>query len=212
MPRSHRLIVPGFPHHITQRGNGGQAVFLSDAQRTLFLRLLSEQCCKHGIVILGYCLMTNHYHAVIVPPSPDSTARAFARVHGDFARRMNAERQTSGRFWQGRYFIAAMDPLHCWNAVAYAERNPVRAGLVKLAEFYPWSSAAARLGLAKCPDWLDLAAWRRGWSGSDWQGTLRDCDAEPEFATQLRAATFTGLPYGDEALARTRSRRTAAAA
>ena len=67
MARVARIVVPGVPHHITQRGNNRQDVFFVDDDRRLYLRLLAQSAARYGLQVLGYCLMTNHVHLVGVP-------------------------------------------------------------------------------------------------------------------------------------------------
>ncbi len=75
MPRTSRVVIPGCPHHVTQRGNNRQDVFFADADRRRYLELLTEQAARFGVAVEGYCLMTNHVHLVVVPSSADSLAK-----------------------------------------------------------------------------------------------------------------------------------------
>ena len=70
--RQARVVIPGLPHHITQWGNNREDVFFVDGDRVAYLGLLREQCEKHGVRVLGYCLMTNHIHLVATPAREDS--------------------------------------------------------------------------------------------------------------------------------------------
>ena len=72
MPRQARVVIPGLPHHVTQRGNNRQDVFFVDGDRVAYLELLREHCEKHAVRVLGYCLMTNHVHLVVAPAREDS--------------------------------------------------------------------------------------------------------------------------------------------
>ena len=76
MARMARVVAEGAPHHITQRGNNRQDVFLLDEDRRFYLETLKAKCREHGVAVLGYCLMTNHVHLVAIPQHPDSLARA----------------------------------------------------------------------------------------------------------------------------------------
>ncbi len=86
MPRLARIAIPGVPHHVTQRGNNRQDIFFADDDRHLYLALLKTHALEHGLALLGYCLMTNHVHLVVLPGQPDALARALRRAHGQFAR------------------------------------------------------------------------------------------------------------------------------
>ena len=81
MPRQARVVIPGLPHHITQWGNNREDVFFVDGDRVAYLGLLREQCEKHGVRVLGYCLMTNHIHLVATPAREDSLNLAVERTH-----------------------------------------------------------------------------------------------------------------------------------
>ena len=74
-------MLPGRPHHVTQRGNNRQDVFFVDDDRRVYLGLLKQQAERFGLEILGYCLMSNHVHLVAVPAGEDSLAKAVGRTH-----------------------------------------------------------------------------------------------------------------------------------
>jgi hypothetical protein len=90
--------------------------------------------------------MSNHVHMVAIPHRPDSLANAFKLLHGRYASYWNASHAKSGHAWQGRFYSCAMDEAHLWEALRYAELNPVRAGMVEASESWKWSSAAAHCG------------------------------------------------------------------
>ena len=141
MARFARVVAPGCWHHVTQRGNRRQTVFFSDDDRAVYLRLLGLECGRHGVRIAGYCLLSNHVHVVAIPSAEDSMAKAFGRAHVGYARWLNVRRGETGHVWQNRYFSCPLDERHRWEALRYVELNPVRAGLVKEASEYRWSSA-----------------------------------------------------------------------
>ena len=93
MPRVARLVIPNCPHHITQRGNNRQDVFFVDDDRRAYLEFLRERCETYGVRILGYCLMVNHVHLIVVPDDEDALAKAIGRTH--FA--LHAIRQSAAR-------------------------------------------------------------------------------------------------------------------
>jgi putative transposase len=198
MPRRKRLIVPGLPHHITQRGNNRGQVFDSDSDRRIFLDLLARYSQQYGLAIWAYCLMTNHFHLVAAPANETAMANALGRVESDFARFVNLHRRSCGHLWQARYYSVPMDAAHCWRAVAYVERNPVRARMVDAAENHPWSSAAARIGKCPVPPWLILDQWRGQWTLKDWLALLRSERSDGEIGVELREATLSGYPLGGE--------------
>ena len=143
MARLARVVAPDIPHHITQRGNRNQPVFFSDQDRKEYLRLVAHHARMNEVRIWAYCLMDNH---------------------------VNFREGWRGYLWQGRFFSFPMDERHLIAAMRYVERNPVNARIVKRAEDYPWSSAAAHIGartdsiLSDCyllrviPDWSAFLA------------------------------------------------------
>ena len=66
-----RVVVPHYPHHVTQRGNRRQKTFFSDDDYRSYLELMSQSCRGCGTEIWAYCLMPNHVHLVMVPSRED---------------------------------------------------------------------------------------------------------------------------------------------
>ena len=145
MARLARVVIPGLPHHVTQRGNGRARTFFSDDDYTLYLKLLTSACAVAKVRCLGYVLMPNHVHLILVPKDADGLRKAMSSVHRAYAGQINARRKKTGHFWQGRYGAAVMDENHLTEAFRYILRNPVVAKLVSEAERWPWSSARAYL-------------------------------------------------------------------
>jgi len=196
MPRSKRIVVPGLPHHITQRGNGRASVFDSDDDRVVFLDLLAAYSRQYQLTVWGYCLMSNHFHLIAVPSHEDSAAKVLGRLEADYARYLNVRRGTSGHLWQARYHSVPMDLTYCWRALAYVERNPVRAGMTSSATNYPWSSAQARLGMTLAPAWLDLNPWAQEWTRREWLQRLGNDNSDEITRIELQEATLSGYPLG----------------
>jgi putative transposase len=197
MPRMARAVLPGVAHHLTQRGVDRRDVFFSDTQRAVYLQLANLSLQTFHVRVLGYCLMSNHVHWVVIPPSAESLARAFGLLHGRYAQHINTALGRTGHFWQNRFFSCALDDPHTWAAVRYVERNPVRAGLVAHPQQWEWSSARARLGLSGPSMNLDLTAWRERFPAEQWQ-TMLTSESLSEAEDRLRANTYTGRPLGKE--------------
>ncbi len=197
MPRVARIVVPGLPHHVTQRGNNRQPVFFVDDDRRMFLRLLKERSEAAGVRVLAYCLMTNHVHLVAIPSTEASLAAAIGRTDFLYTQYINRMHRRSGHLWQNRFYSCALDEVHTWRAMCYVERNPVRARMVRLAWRYPWSSAASHTGQQDDTGLLDLAAWSREWRPARWQKQLRDPQDEKEMRN-LRLSTHTGRPLATD--------------
>ena len=140
MPRISRAIAVGYPHHITQRGNYRQKVFVEEEDYRRYLELLSRYSKQHDFDVWAYCLMPNHVHIVGVPWADDSLANVFRNVHMLYSQYFNRKADVVGHLWQGRFYSCVLDERHLYAAVRYVELNPVRAGLVASALDYPWSS------------------------------------------------------------------------
>jgi len=198
MPRIARFVAEGYPHHITQRGNGRQPVFDDPQDRRIYLKLLREHASAHGLSIWAWCLMTNHVHLLAVPGSRLALARTLGRTHYDYACYRNTRSGKSGHLWQSRFYSCPVDTPAVWTVMAYIERNPVRAALVARAEEYPWSSAAAHIVDRDDSGLLNMLPWRENYTRERWRETL-DAGAEEEaLRERIRLATMTGRPLGSD--------------
>lgn len=199
MARHPRLVYPGIPHHVTQRGNRRETIFFDDANRRVYLLWLADYCAKHKVEVAAYCLMPNHVHIVAVPESADGLERVFRPLHTRYVQYINRHRDWSGHLLQGRYFSSALDPAHFVAAVRYVERNPVRALAVRRAEDYPWSSAAAHCGLRADPALSRIDLESHGLPSKDaWSAWLAETDAACALDV-LRHNNGANLPCGDMA-------------
>ncbi len=145
MARIARVICPGIPHHITQRGNRRQATFFSDDDYLAYIKLMGEWCRKHDVAIWAWCLMPNHVHLIAVPQTETGLARAIGEAHRRYTRRINFREKWQGHLWQERFASFPMDESHLLAAIRYVEMNPVAAGMVPNPAEYRWSSARAHL-------------------------------------------------------------------
>jgi putative transposase len=139
--------------------------------------------------------MTNHVHLIAWPVREDSLSIFFRRVHGRYAQYYNACAGRSGHLWQNRFFACVLAPDHLWTALAYVERNPVRAGMVGRARDYPWSSAAAHITGQNEHDLLDRE-WRYREGYAHWEQHLEQTPRQSDEA--LRTCTYAGRPFGSE--------------
>jgi putative transposase len=196
MGRIARIVIPGCWHHVTQRGNQQQDVFFNDSDRHFYLSLLRKHCEVNRVKITGYCLMGNHVHLIAVPPREPALAKALGRTHNEYARWLNLRRQASGHVWQNRYFSCPMDERHQWEALRYIELNPVRAGLVRTAADWPWSSTRAHLSGVDTTGLLDRVDWHRQWSFDTWRTVLENGVEDAALQERIREATRCGRPAG----------------
>ena len=143
MARLPRLVLPGIPHHITQRGNRRERTFFEDGDYALYLDLLAEAAGRSGVEIWSYCLMPNHVHVIATPSDEDGLRRTFRYVHRHYTGYINARLRVTGHLWQGRFSSVAMDEPHFVTALRYVALNPVRARLTARAKDWEWSSTRA---------------------------------------------------------------------
>ena len=197
MPRTARITIVDVPHHITQRGNNRQDVFFVDDDRRVYLSILKEQSEKYGLEILGWCLMTNHIHLIARPSAPESLAKALGRTHLRYAQYVNRLHGRSGHLWQNRFFSCPLGRKQFWQVLRYTEQNPVRAGVIKTAWKYPWSSAKAHLTGEDEMGLLDMSHWRQISGQVDWRQALEKVQAK-ELIEQIRLNTHTGRPLAGD--------------
>ena len=195
MARLARLVVPGLPHHVTQRGNGGAQVFFGDDDYALYRDLLAESCRAANVEVWAWVLMPNHVHLILVPSDPDGLRRALAQVHRRYAGHIHARLKRTGHFWQGRFGAVVMDELHLAAAVRYVALNPVRAGLVDRAQDWRWSSVHAHLAAGQ--DGLTAVAPVLS-RFPDFAGFIGEA-VDPAILRRLRQAETIGRPLGDDA-------------
>ncbi len=193
MTRIARIVVPGQPHHITQRGNRREQVFFHEKDCEIYLRILKEQIALNGVQIWAYCLMDNHVHLVAVPLREDSLARCMAETHRQYTRYFNKRNGWTGHIWQGRFNSFPLEGNHVLAAIRYVERNPVRASIVQKAEDYAWSSAKHHV-LGNADPLIADHPLRA--AISDWAAFLAEGD-QPDMTDDIKKHARTGRPMGD---------------
>ena len=193
MSRLARIVIPGFPHHVTQRGNRRETVFFEDDDYLYYMELLGAAAKNAGTKVWAYCLMPNHVHLIMVPSHTDGLRATLADAHRRYTRHINARKKWTGHLWQGRFGSVVMDEGHLAGAVRYVSLNPVRARLATRAADWQWSSVGAHLSgkndgvvsvkplLKRFPDFAALLE-----SGED-----------AEMSKSLRAAETIGRPLGE---------------
>jgi putative transposase len=173
-------------------------VFFRPEDRAVYLGFVTKAAQLHGLELHGWCLMSNHVHWIVVPKDKNAMADTFRQAHSQYSTYINqAEKRKSGHLWQGRYYSCPLDDAHFGAALLYVERNPARAGLVRVACDYLWSSAAARLGLTPAPGFLRLDPWAQHYTAGEW-GSLLAGNADPEVEQKVRVSTRQGKPCGSE--------------
>lgn len=196
MARLARIILPGYPHHITQRGVRSMDIFFSDEDRLEYLHLLKEQSKRFGLRFISYCLMNNHVHFVVIPEEESSLSRGIGEAHRRYTKKINFRQKTKGYLFQGRFFSCPLDEKYLYSAVRYVERNPV--GVIKgitQAWEYAWSSARYHVGLADTDCLIDKNSTILDMDKSDWKSLLSKPSDDDDY---LIMKTKTGRPCGDE--------------
>ena len=128
MPRLARVVVPGLPHHITQRGNRRQQTFFCDEDYRSYLELMEEWCGVHQVAVWTYCLMPNHIYLIAVPHRPMACDGPSARRTRRYTRMVNVRKGWRGHLWQGRFASFVLDEPHLLTAARNVELNPVPPG------------------------------------------------------------------------------------
>ena len=192
MARLARLVIPGMPYHVTQRGNRRGTTFFEEDDFHAYRELLAEGARAAGTSVWSYCLMHNHVHLIVVPSDPDGLRATFANAHRRYARFINARHRWTGHLWQGRFGAVLMDEAHLAHAARYVALNPVRAQLCDRAEDWPWSSTRAHLAgendnLVQVAPLLERLGDFAAFLGTD---------EDQQASRALRMAETTGRPLG----------------
>lgn len=141
MARLPRLTLPGYPHHIIQRGNNRQPIFASTADYEHLLGLIEEFAKKFGVAVHSYVLMSNHIHLLATPQTADGIPQMMQALGRSYVRYFNSRQARTGTLWEGRYKSTLIQAeRYLLACMVYIDLNPVRAGLVGDPADYPWSS------------------------------------------------------------------------
>ena len=194
MARMKRIVVPGYPHHVVQRGVRSMDVFFMETDRIAYTNFLKEQSARFGLTILAYCLMTNHIHLLAVPEKEDSFAKAVGEAHRQYTRMINFRENVRGFLFQGRFSSCPVyTDQHLFTAVRYIEQNPVKAKIVKHPWEYKWSSAGFHCGETGHDPLVKPSSLFS--NISDWKGFLSKTDDQEMV---LEEKTRTGRPFGPD--------------
>ncbi len=154
VPRRPRLILPRGTYHVTARGNRRQLIFRDDGDHYAFLELLASVSGDRGWRCHAFCLMPNHYHAVLETPNADLSA-GIQHLNSRHAERFNRRHQLDGHLFQGRFHSVLVESeWHLIELSRYLSMNPVRAGLCREPDAWPWSSYRSVIGLNSAPPFL----------------------------------------------------------
>lgn len=205
MPRGPRLILPDIAVHIVQRGHDRRDCFLHDTDYLVYLATLRDLLARTQCALHAYCLMTNHVHLLVTPSNADTCARLMRNLGQRYVQYFNRRYERSGTLWEGRFRSCLVDsPRYVIACYRYIELNPVRAGMVRSACVYRWSSHNGNVGrvanklLTAHAEYLALAANETSRRVA-YQGLFAAGD-EPAFLAEIRDATNGGFALVGENL------------
>ncbi len=157
MGRPIRIEYPGALYHITSRGNERKKIFLRDGDRIQFLQILEDYHDRYGILIHSYVLMDNHYHLVLETPR-GNLLKVMHGINSSYTGYFNRKYGRGGHLFQGRYrgILVEKEP-YLLSLSRYVHLNPVKAGVVRMPEQYPWSSYPGYIGKGKEFQWVEYA-------------------------------------------------------
>jgi len=194
MARTARASVGGVCYHVLNRGNGRAEVFHKQEDYVAFLDLMEQARERLPMRLLAWCLVPNHFHLVLWPCGDGDLSRWMQWLLTSHVRRYHRHYRGSGHVWQGRFkAFPIQEDEHLWTVLRYVERNALRANLVKRAEEWPWSSAAAVAG-GKRARMLHPGPLPRS---KDWLDGVNRPQSEAELAA-LQKCIGRGMPYGSE--------------
>jgi putative transposase len=195
MPRIARIVGSGYPHHIVQRGNNKEKVFLDRKDYEKYLSFLEKYSEEKEAFILAYCLMPNHVHLLVKPSEDDGLAKLMQGATLCYTQYFNRKEGRTGRLWECRYHSTVVDgDSYLWTVSKYIEKNPVRAGIVKKPEDYPYSSAKAHI-LGKKDPLLKEPLFGKS-DLNEYKSFIRS-EEDKKIVEEIRKQTRLGKPLGD---------------
>jgi len=205
MPRIARIVGVGYPHHLVQRGNNRENVFLDRTDYQKYLFFLTKYSREKEISVLAYCLMENHVHLLVIPQEEEALAKMMQGVTLCYTQYFNRKEGRTGRLWECRYQSTVIDgERYLWAVSKYIESNPVRVGIVKRPEDYSYSSAKAHILGRQDPllkeslfDKDEINQYRK----------LMKSEEDKKVLEEIRNQTRLGKPLGDEGFLESLSER-----
>lgn len=198
MARPLRIEFPGAFYHITSRGDRREVIFEDDGDHNVFLELMQEVCERFHWRCHSYCLMSNHYH-FIVETLNATLSKGMRHLNGVYTQRFNRRHNRVGHVFQGRFHaVLVQKEVYLKELSRYVVLNPVRAGMVKRVDQWPWGSYRAMIGKVFTPPWLDTQ-WTLSQFGSTQQTArkyysqfVKQGKDQPSVWTHLRQQMFLG--------------------
>ena len=203
MPRQPRIVLPGHPAHIIQRGNNRSATFYADDDYHFYLDALNTACKQYHCALHAYVLMTNHVHLLVTPTTESGLSRLMQSLGRCYVRYINHTYKRTGTLWEGRFKHSLIqDESYYLICSRYIELNPVRAGMVEHPADYRWSSYHHNaLGLASPliqPHTLYLALGHSTKERAEHYQSLFQAHINPETLEAIREATNKDHVLGND--------------
>ncbi len=198
MARLPRIVLPGVCHHVVQRGNNKQDVFLCKADYVKYVEILRHYAQKHSCGLGAYCLMPNHIHLVARPGTKEALPKMMHGLNLCYQQHLNDTTGFTGHVWQSRYYSSPVEEGNgVWKVVEYIDKNPLRAGLVADPCDYQYSSAVAheqgRL------DNVITEVLFPGREAKDYAEILHGEQLDARDIERIRKSTHKGMPIGGSA-------------
>lgn len=198
MGRMSRIVLPGVPVHVTQRGNRRENIFRDDEDKAFYLKKFMFYRKLHRVKLYAWCLMDNHVHFVLEPKNKSSLHKLFLKLNTSYVQYFNKKYKISGKLFGSRFFSCVLDEPHFVECIRYVELNPFRAKLERSLAQYKWSSAPERLGirteyfLSKLPVYFSVSSHFEFLS-EPIQGAL---ESFSKIWQSIFKATRSGVPFG----------------
>ena len=198
MARPLRLEYAGALYHVTSRGDRREAIYEDDVDRETFLGVLSEVFQDFNWLCHAYCLMSNHYHLLIETPDAN-LSKGMRQLNGLYTQKFNRSHGKAGHVFQGRYKAILIDKeSYLLELARYIVLNPVRAGMVRSAKDWRWSSYRATTGQSRSPgflttDWvLSAFSKRKGRAIEYYKAFVAEGKGQPSPWQSLRNQVYLG--------------------
>lgn len=198
MARPIRLEFSGALYHVTSRGDGREAIYLSDEDRLNWLAVLGQVCARFNWVIHAWCQMSNHYHLLVETPEANLSI-GMRQLNGVYTQNFNRAHARVGHVFQGRYKAILVErDAYLLELARYIVLNPVRARMVTEPQEWPWSSCSAMLGQAPAPVWLNVSGILGAFSDKPGRAAVRYLEFVREGVdrtsvwNELKAQVFLG--------------------
>jgi len=203
MPRLPRVMSPGFPQHVIQRGNNREPCFFAEGDYAAYLHWLERAACAYEVSIHAYVLMPNHVHLLATPGLEGGISRMMQYLGRQYVQHINKTYHRRGTLWERRFLANLIETECCLLSLyRYIESNPVRAGMVAMPEHYRWSSAknhvapSAKTFLVDHEIYLRLGdtPLARAQAYLEWSRKPLD----EEVLAEIRLAVRTGVALGSD--------------